>query len=564
MYDFYLKPCIYLCFSLLLAGCGNKKSPGESGEDQVDPRPNIVLILADDLGYSDLGCYGGEIRTPNLDYLAENGLRFTRFYNTSRCCPSRASLLTGLYNHDAGIGEMTTDRNIPGYRGYITENTVTLAEVLGEAGYQTGMSGKWHVSNTVVQDTPEKQLAWLNHQEFHPLFAPIEQYPTRRGFDRYFGNIWGVVDFFDPFSLVSGTTPVREVPEGYYHTDAINDTAVAYIDDFSRKKSPFFLYVAHTAPHWPLMAPEEDIEKYADTYKSGWEAIRKERYARMTAMGLIDSTTTVLSPQVQEDLSWEDNPDKEWDARAMAVHAAMIDRMDRGIGRIIDKLKATGEIDNTIIVFLSDNGASSENAAAYGPGFDRPGETRNGEQIVYDTEKEHLPGPQTVYSSIGKRWANVANTPFRLWKAQSYEGGIRTPMIAFWPRGIQEKGGITDQVAHVMDFMATFAQMGQAPYPESFNGNDILPLQGKSLVPVFEGKKREGHTALFNEHFGARYVRQGHWKLVKRNRQDWHLYDVEKDQSETRNLAAAHPDKVKELDSLWQHWAKSHQVLPKP
>jgi arylsulfatase A-like enzyme len=346
-------------------------------------RPNILLILADDLGYSDIGCYGGEVQTRNLDYLAENGIRFRSFYNTSRCCPTRASLLTGLYNQQAGIGEMTTPREEAGYRGYLTKNTVTLAEVLKAAGYHTAMTGKWHVSNTIEQPTQQEQEKWLNHQAVHPYFSPVEQYPANRGFERYYGNIFGVVDFFDPFSLVNGTTPVEKVPAGYYHTDAINDTAVSYIKTMSKDDKPFFLYVAPMAPHWPLQALPEDIKKYEDTYKAGWDVIREARYKRMIQKGIIDSATTKLSPRMNNNLKWEDNPDKVWDARAMAVHAAMIDRMDQGIGRIITALKETKQLDNTLIIFLSDNGASPEDCARYGSGFDRPGETRDGRKIIY-------------------------------------------------------------------------------------------------------------------------------------------------------------------------------------
>jgi len=305
---------------------------------------------------------------------------------------------------------MTTDQHSPGYRGALTENTVTLAEVLKSAGYQTGMSGKWHVSNTIEQGTPQEQLKWLNHQTSHPLFSPLEQYPLNRGFDKYFGNIWGVVDYFDPFSLVEGIKAVEAVPKDYYHTDAINDKAVQYIKEFSKEEKPFFLYVAQTAPHWPLQAPEEETKKYQNTYKVGWDAIRESRYQRMVKMGLIDPKKAPLSPRIGEALTWENNPDREWDARAMAVHAAMIDRMDQGIGRIVAELRRTGKLDNTLILFMSDNGASPEDCAAYGPGFDRPGETRDGKKIIYPVKKRVLPGSQEVFASIGPRWANVANT----------------------------------------------------------------------------------------------------------------------------------------------------------
>lgn len=540
--------------------------PEQATENEEDERPNIILIMADDMGFSDAGCFGGEVMTPNLDYLAENGLRFTQFYNTSRCCPTRASLLTGLYNHQAGIGGMTTDTGQEGYRGYLTENTVTLAEVLKDAGYRTGMVGKWHVSNTIVQEDPQEQLDWLNHQAFYPEFSPLEQYPTARGFEKYYGNIWGVVDFFDPFSLVNGTEAVRSVPEGYYHTDAINDTTSAYIKAFSQEENPFFIYVAHTAPHWPLHALPEDIQKYENTYTEGWEAIRESRYQRMLAQGLIDSTQYPLSARWEDELAWEDNPHQEWDARAMAVHAAMIDRMDQGIGRIIETLRETGELDNTLILFLSDNGASPEDCMRYGPGFDRPGETRSGEEIAYPVNKEVLPGPQTTFTSIGQRWANVANTPFRYWKMQSFEGGVHTPMIAYWPQGITaEKGSVTNQVGHVMDFMATFVDLAQTEYPNQYNSQSITPIDGMSLAPVFKGEQRDGHPTLFNEHMGGRYVRTADWKQVALNAESpWELYRINEDRTETVNVADQHPEVVQELDSLWQDWANTNQVLPKP
>lgn len=525
-------------------------------------RPNIVVILADDLGYSDIGCYGGEIATPNLDNLAANGLRFRRFYNTSRCCPSRASLLTGMYNHNAGIGEMTTDRNQPGYRGFISTNTVTIAEVLKEAGYHTGMVGKWHVSNTIEQKTPQAQLQWLNHREEHPLFSPLEQYPTSRGFEKYYGNIWGVVNYFDPFSLVNGTTPVKNVGSNYYHTNAISDSAVSYIKEFSKDAKPFFLYVAETAPHWPLHALPEDIKKYENTYTAGWDAIREKRYKKMVSLGLIDPATTPLSPRMNANLQWKDNPDKAWDARAMSVHAAMVDRMDQGIGKILNALKETGQLENTLILFLSDNGASPEICAQFGAGFDRPGETRNGEKISYPVKKDVLAGPETTFSSIGPRWANVCNTPYQFAKAESYEGGVRTPMIAYWPKGItKNKGGYSDRIGHVMDLMSTFIQLAKTKYPATYKGNVIKPQQGTSLVTAFAGNNN-GHDTIFNEHFGAKYVRIKEWKLVARSREAWHLYRIDKDESEINDLSKQYPDVVQKMDNIWQEWAKQNQVLP--
>jgi arylsulfatase A-like enzyme len=459
---------------------------------------------------------------------------------------------------------MTTDRGVEGYRGAISKNAVTLAEVVKKAGYSTAMSGKWHVSNTIEQPAPQAQLDWLNHKTSFPLFSPIDQYPTNRGFDKFFGTLWGVVDFFDPFSLVSGTTPIKDVPKDYYHTDAINDTAATYIREFSKGDKPFFLYVAENAPHWPLQAKPEDIAKYKDTYKVGWDAIREARYKRMVAMGLIDPKTAPLSPRKSAE-KWENNPTKAFDEMAMAVHAAMIDRMDQGIGRMIKTLKETNQLDNTLIIFLSDNGASPEDAVRYGPGFDRPSETRWGEKIAYPIYKRVMPGPQTSYTSIGPIWANVANTPYQLAKAESYEGGVHTPMIAFWPKGITaKKGSYTDQVGHVMDFMTTFVELANAKYPGNYKGHTIKPMQGLSLVPALKGKVAIGHQTLFNEHFNARYVRSGDWKMVNlANDSTWHLYNIKKDKTELNDIAVQHPDKVKELAAKWQEWAKENHVLPK-
>jgi len=315
-----------------------------------------------------------------------------------------------------------------------------------------------------------------------------------------------------------------------------------------------------------LQAKPEDIAKYKDTYKGGWDVIREARYKKMVKLGLIDSNTTKLSKPLGRTTTWENNPDKIWDAEAMAVHAAMIDRMDQGIGRIIDALRKTGKLDNTIIIFLSDNGASPENAAAYGPGFDRPSETRTGSPIVYATKKQAMPGPQTTYSSIGRIWANVANTPYQYAKAESFEGGIHTPMIAYWPQGIKaKKGSYSNQRGHVMDFMKTFVELAGAKYPTTFKGKSILPTSGVSLVPSLKGKESAGHATLFNEHFGARYARSGNWKLVSlSNDTTWHLFDLSKDKAETIDVAKQNPAKVKELEGLWRSWANTNQVFPKP
>ena len=547
---------------LVLAGCAVGSAIPTASQDD---RPNIVVILADDLGYSDLGSYGGEIRTPTLDRLARDGLRFTHFYNAGRCVPTRAALLTGLYPHQVGLGRMTSEQNLPGYRGALSENSVTIAEALRGVGYRTGMVGKWHVSRTLDRPDTAEQLAWLAHRADFGDFSPRAQYPTARGFEDYFGNLWGVVDFFDPFALVNGSEPVHSVPAGYYHTDAISDTAVAYVERYSRSGKPFFLYVAHTAPHWPLQAPPADIERYRETYRGGWDAVRDGRYRRMVAEGLIDPRTAPLSPRVEPGQRWESNPSGGWDSHAMAVHAAMVDRMDQGIGRIVRTLERTGELNNTLILFLSDNGASSEQPARFGPGFDRAGGTRDGRGVHFPVNRDSLPGPQTVHAGIGPLWANVANTPFRWWKAKMHEGGIATPLVAFWPAGISSRGSVASQPGHVVDIMATALELARASYPSHGRGASVPPLEGKSLVPVFREGTRPGHEAIFWEHFGARAVRRGDWKLVSEGPgKPWELYDLATDRTELTDLASREPGRVREMEATWTAWAQRSAVLPEP
>lgn len=535
-------------------------------QSKVAKRPNVVIILADDLGYSDIGCYGGEIQTPNIDKLAANGLRFSQFYNTARCCPSRASLLTGLYSHRAGIGNMSFDQKTPGYRGYLTENTITLAELLKTAGYNTGMVGKWHVANTVELPDRQDHLKWLNHQLYKPTFAPLEQYPVSRGFDKFYGTIWGVVNFFDPFSLVNGKEVVKDIPENYYYTDALSDTACNYINEFSKSKEPFFLYVAQTAPHWPLHALDKEIKKYEQVYRVSWDVIRQKRFEKIKRLGLFSEQEAALPPRLRPEVQWNDNPHKDWDAYAMAVRAAMVDRMDQAIGRIIGKLKETGELDNTLIFFLSDNGGSCDNAQNYGPGLDRPGETRDGEKIIYPVNKKVLPGRDNTFASTDSFWSSVANAPFRYWKMESFEGGICTPLIACWPDGLKaKKGSITAQTGHIIDFMATLKELSGADYPAKFKENSITSTQGLSLLPVLQGKQRKGHEYIFFEHVRGRAVRYGDWKLVTLGpNKPWELYNLKADRFERVNLADKNPELVKKLSDKWMEWARENSVLPKP
>lgn len=551
---------LLLSAALMTAGSSVLQAKG-SGRDK---RPNILVILVDDLGYSDLGCYGGEIQTPNLDRLASEGLRFNHFYNTSRSCPTRASLLTGLYQHQAGIGRMTFDDHLPGYRGTLSRDAVTIAEVLKEAGYRTSCIGKWHVAETPLR---KDQREWLAHHVYHETFSDLSNYPVNRGFDTHYGIIYGVVNHFDPFSLVEGEVPIKEVPEDFYMTQALSDRAVKEVEQYAKDDKPFFMYLAYTAPHWPLHALPEDIAKYEETYKVGWEQIRNARYERQKQLGLFPGQTDFLSERQFKD-KWEDNPTAEWDARAMAVHAAMVDRVDQGIGQVIEALRKTKQLDNTLILFLSDNGCSNEVCQNYSGGEnDRPDMTRDGRTIVYPRKKEVMPGPETTYASLGARWANVANTPFRFWKAKSYEGGICTPMIAYWPKGIKKNvGGITEEYGHVMDIMATCVDLSDATYPTTYKGHSIIPMEGKSLVPIFKSGHREGHDYLGFEHFNERaFLSKDGWKIVRPGEKAaWELYNLNEDRSEQHNLADLYPEKVAEMVEAYEVWAKRCMVEPYP
>ncbi|MCG8701172.1 MAG: sulfatase-like hydrolase/transferase, partial [Bacteroidales bacterium] len=413
--------------------------------------PNIVIIMVDDMGYSDAGCYGGEINTPNLDSLADQGLRFTQFYNASRCCPTRASMLTGLYPHQVGLTKNGQS---------LTTNCVTIAEALKTAGYNTGMTGKWHLSRTQALPNLTDQLEWLANRTDRSEFAPLETYPCNRGFDEHWGIIWGVVNFFDPFSLVHNEERIETVPDDFYITDFITDKSVDLIDTFSKKTEPFFLYVAHAAPHWPLHALPEDIAKYEGKYDYGWDSLRIKRYNRMVSMGLIDPAKVPIANN-ESNRNWNSETNKEWEANHMEVHAAMIDRVDQGIGKIIQKLKETGEYDNTIIFFLSDNGASPERSNK--PGFDRPGYTRDSVKIKNKGDGYTAPGPETTWAGIGNAWAGASNTPFRYWKKESFHGGNCTPFIVHWPVGLKTTPGhITDYVGHVKDIMPTCMDLAGA------------------------------------------------------------------------------------------------------
>lgn len=536
--------------ALTALGCG--------GTDST-PRPDIVLIMADDMGFSDLGSYGGEIDTPNLDRLASNGLRFSHFYNTARCCPTRASLLTGLYAHQAGVGHMMGDDGLPGYRGDLAANAITIAEALGAAGYGTYMSGKWHVTRHVGH--------WSGNDEL----TSTHNWPRQRGFDRFYGTIHGAGSFYDPISLTEGNTPIELEPPGdaeapvYYYTDAISEHAARFVRDHAagdRSGDPLFLYVAHTAPHWPLHALPEDIARYQGRYAAGWDAIREQRQERLTELGLIDKDW-LLAERDSRVPAWEDVPagERPWFERAMEVYAAQIDRMDQGIGDVVAALEETGRLDNTLILFLADNGGCAEVLTDRWTGLHLPKQALDGSPVAVGNDTSVLPGPESSYQSYGPHWAHVSNTPFRLYKHWVHEGGIASPLIVHWPARIIEGGGIVGETAHVVDLMATALDAAGAEHPANRSGQASVPVEGTSLLPAFQDQPLD-REAVFWEHEGNRAVRSGKWKLVSRHPGPWELYDLVADRTEAHDLAAEMPERVDELAGLWDDWAARTGVVP--
>lgn len=507
----------------------------------VRKRPNIVLLLADDMGFSDIGCYGGEIATPNLDSLARGGVRFTQFYNTARCCPTRASLLTGLHPHQAGIGHMVdTGRQLPGYRGDLNGRCVTIAEALRPAGYRTAMSGKWHVT---------------------PVTESKHNWPLQRGFEKYYGIIHGAASYYDPVTLVRDNE-FSPPPRGkdYFFTDAIGENATRYIEDFGRGRDPFFLYVAFTAPHWPLHALEADIAKYRGRYAGGWDRLREERHARMKKMGIVDSRWPLTSRDTQSP-AWNDAPNKAWYERRMEVYAAQVDRMDQNIGHILAKLKETGAEENTLVLFLSDNGGCAEELGPKAAARHIPKVTPDGRPVVQGNRPEVMPGGPDTYQSYGLPWANASNTPFRRYKHWTHEGGISTPLIARWPSQIRKQGGFTEQAGQLVDLMATCVDASAAAYPATRQGEAVQPMEGKSLLPAMRGAKPV-ERELYWEHEGNRAVRVGDWKLVSKHPEDWELYNLKADRTELNNLADAQPARVAEMKGKWEAWARRANVEP--
>lgn len=521
---------------------GSLVGSSRAGSGQSSRRPNVLLILCDDMGFSDLGCFGSEIHTPNLDRLAARGLRMTQFYNAARCCPTRASLLTGLYQHQAGVGEMDSNRGTPEYQGFLNDRCVTIAEGLKEAGYNTYMSGKWHVGSAEGRR------------------------PRDRGFDRYFGLLPGASSFYnnidyrdpsgsqrltmllddDPFEPPPVTEPMWQRNEGFYMTDAFTDYAIQWLDRQERSEKPFFLYLAYTAPHWPLHAFPEDIAKYRGKYRIGWDRLREQRYQRQRELGIVDESAR-LSPRNPEVPAWEQASDKvqeEFDLE-MAIYAGMIDRMDRNIGRVIEKLQMMGQFEDTLILFLSDNGGCHTTP-------------------LY----KHLqgtPGGPNSFPCYGFMGANVSNVPFRLHKQYIHEGGIATPLIAHWPRAIKPGRLVADQPGHIIDIMPTLVDLCGAAYPASRNGKPIQTPQGISLRPAFEGGKLARKDPLYWEHVGNRGVRIGDWKLVAaKPRLQWELYNLKEDRSELDDLSDKLPEKKRELLGGYERWARANHILPWP
>jgi len=504
-------------------------------------KPDIVLILADDMGFSDLGCYGSEILTPNIDRLGKKGVRFTQFYNTARCCPTRASLLTGLYPHQTGVGHMMNDWNQPGYRGNLNRQCVTIAEALGEAGYQTYLCGKWHVTRHTDPGGPK--FNW----------------PLQRGFDRFYGTIHGAGSYFDPVTLCRDNQFVG-VTDDYYYTEVISERAAEYIEYAARTDKPFFLYVAYTAPHWPLHARQRDIARYREMYAMGWDELRIRRHKEMIRQGIVKSSWP-LTPRDPRVLPWQQVAYQPWHQRRMEVYAAQIDNMDRGVGRILQKLRQVGREENTLVFFLADNGGCAEEILPNWKGLHIPAKTRDGRAVQVGNNPNVMPGPEETYQSCGVPWANVSNTPFRLYKHWVHEGGIATPLVVSWPAMIRSGGRLVHEPGHVVDVLPTCLDAARIPYPRIFAGHDVLPPEGESLMPLLLGQTRQ-RGPIYWEHEGNRAVRDGKWKLVSKHPGAWELYDIEADRTEMNNLAQQYPAIVDYLTRLYDEWAARSNVLP--
>ena len=537
--------CHLIVTLLLMLSCTPESSKN-------DDRPNIVVIMVDDMGYSDIEPYGGEIRTPNLTKLAENGLRFTQFYNAGRCCPSRASLLTGLYAHKAGLGYMTAqDYGLPGYRADLSLNCITIAEALKLAGYGTYATGKWHVNRDFSEEGPK------------------HNWPLQRGYDKFYGTLIAAGSYWNPLTLVEGNDYV-EAQGDFYYTEAITEKAVEYINQH-KNSDPFFLYVAYTAPHWPLHARVESIAKYKGRFSKGWDQLRLERFTRMKEMGIMDASWD-LPPRDEKAEAWENVENQDWEQTRMEAYAGTIDHVDQGIGELVRALKDQGVFENTILFFLSDNGGDyTEHLNGEIGNTGKPWsimryvplKTKKGEPVIAGDFPGIELGSENTYGSYGLSWANLSNTPFKKFKTYVHEGGISTPLIVHWPNGISDKNSWRRQPTHISDIMATSLELANLEYPTTFKGQQLEPLDGQSLLGVLQNDDSINRKALFWEHQGNRAVREGDWKLVYSYGNDkWELYDLSTDRTETRNLADQFPEKVRQLEALYRQWAKKSNVQP--
>ena len=508
-------------------------------------RPNIILILADDMGYSDIGCYGGEIDTPNLDGLASSGVRFTQMYNTARCCPSRASLLTGLNPHQTGVGHMVSPiQNAPSYQGYLNDNCATIAEVLSDSGYRTGISGKWHTGSDPTR-----------------LEDRLPQF--QRGFEQVFWFEGGNGYFNHTKFHVDGETV--DASGSDYLTDMISDHAVRMIDGLSTDDRPLFLHVAYTSPHWPLQALESNIANYRGRYDQGWDATREARFERMQEMGLIDDKWA-MSPRDDSVASWSDAEHKAWESSRMEVYSAQVERMDQGIGKIVAALKQNGALEDTMIIFLSDNGGCAEflyeDSNSPDPSRTIP-LTRDGREVKVGNSPDIVPGGDDTYMSYDTQWANVSNTPFRRYKRWTHEGGIATPLIVHWPNRATEgsdAGRLEHTPIQLMDVTATCIDAAGASYPAERRGHQIIPLEGESFCDVLDGKSWQKSRPLAWEHEGNQAIRVGDWKLVREATRPWELYNLSEDRTELDDLADGDRDRVSELTGLYAEWMERAMV----
>ena len=538
----------------------------------ADDAPNVVVVLVDDMGYSDVGCFGSEIDTPNIDALAARGVRYTNFHVTPKCSPTRASLLTGVNHHLVGFADVPFhDPGFPGYGGELPADAATIAEHLRDAGYATLMVGKWHLA-----------------KESHcTASGPRHSWPLQRGFDEYYGVLGGLSNLHMPGSLVEGNSfvPVDSFPDGYYLTDDITDRAIRMVREHraADPSRPFFLYVSHLAVHAPLHAKQTDIAKYADRYHAGWDVIRAERHERLVELGILDpeARLPIASEDELEIQPWDslDTKAKAVFARYAAVYAAMLDSIDQNLGRLCAALEDMDQLDNTLIMFMSDNGATAEGGSDGSVdyfGYIQSRYTRLPDEwaATDSIEEAHevldlIGGPRTM--PIHPRgWASVSNTPFRLYKSFTHAGGRQVPLIVSWPRKIADHGSLRRQYAHVTDIAPTLFDLLDIEIPDTRHGRRLMPQAGMSLVETLaDAAAPSRHDEQYYELAGNRgYYRQG-WEIVSRARpgrvlddDTWELYDLGNDPTETDDLSSDDPDRVSDLAAAWDQAAWTNQVYP--